>query len=146
MDLNKTSAGLKKYTGGCHCGVVRFEVEMDPNDGASRCNCSICTKIAQTGKIVKPDAFRLVSGKESLSEYRWGGNIATRFFCKHCGIHCYGAGHLAEVGGDFVSVNLNTVDGVDPHALPVVHWDGRHDNWQGGPRPTPWPIEATAKA
>jgi hypothetical protein len=145
METTKTSGGSKTYAGGCHCGVVRFEVEMDPTEGAGRCNCSICTKVSQTGKIVKPHAFRLVSGKESLSEYRWGGNISTRFFCKHCGIHCYGAGHLAEVGGDFVSVNLNTVDGIDPSALTLMHWDGRHDNWQAGPRPTPWPIEA-AKA
>lgn len=23
-------------------------------------------------------------------------------------------------------------------------WDGRHDNWDGGPRATPWPIRAEA--
>jgi hypothetical protein len=24
--------------------------------------------------------------------------------------------------------------------VPVVHYDGRHDNWMSGTRPQPWPI------
>ena len=95
-----TETGSQKHAGGCHCGAVRFEVEIDLGKGAGRCNCSICTKTAVTGAIVKPHAFKLLSGEESLSTYQWGGNISTRFFCKHCGIHSFGKGHLAEVGGE----------------------------------------------
>jgi hypothetical protein len=135
-----SSSGAKKYAGSCHCGAVRFEVELDLGTGGSRCNCSICSKIAQTGSIVKPDAFTLRSGDASLSSYEWGGKISTRYFCKHCGIHCFGKGHLAAVGGDYVSVNLHCLDDVDPGELKVVYWDGRHDNWQAGPREAPWPI------
>jgi len=51
---------------------------------------------------------------------------------------------MAEVGGDYVSVNLNCLDDIDPSALAIVHWDGRHNNWQAGPRPTPWPISTGA--
>ena len=140
MDPNERASANKKYAGSCHCGAVRFEFEADPNAGAGRCNCSICTKIAQTGLIMKPASFVLLSGEASLTEYAWGAKISRRSFCKHCGVHCFGRGHLAEVGGDFVSVNLNCVDGIDPAALKVVYWDGRHDNWEAGPRPTPWPI------
>src|SRR3954469_11770321 len=131
----------KLHTGGCHCGAVRYQVLIDVSQGG-RCNCSICTKISQLGSNVKPDAFELLSGEESLSNYVWGHAIGRRSFCKHCGIHCFGAGHLAELGGDFVSINYNTLDDIDPHQLAVVHWDGRHDNWQAGPRPSPWPIFA----
>jgi hypothetical protein len=127
-----------KHTGGCHCGAVRFEVELEAVHGG-RCNCSICTKIAQTSAIVKPSAFRLLKGAESLSSYAWGAAISTRYFCKHCGVHCYGAGHLAEVGGDYVAANLNCLDHIDVSTIPVIHWDGRHNNWEGGPRSTPWP-------
>jgi hypothetical protein len=130
----------RRHAGGCHCGAVRYEVTVDASHGG-RCNCSICTKVAQLGAMVKPAAFRLVSGEESISKYVWGGKISTRHFCKHCGVHCFGAGHLAELGGDFVSVNLNTLDDIDPSDVEVVNWDGRHDNWQAGPRPTPWPIK-----
>ncbi len=129
-----------KHTGSCHCGAIRFEVELAADVVGSRCNCTVCTKIAPTGGVVKPAAFRLLGGEESLSAYEWGPKISRRFFCKHCGVHCFGRGHLAELGGDYVSVNLNCLDGVDPNRLKVIHWDGRHNNWQAGPRETPWPI------
>ena len=128
--------------GSCHCGAVKFSVELEPGFQAGRCNCSICMKIAQTGVIVKPSAFTLLEGEESLGRYVWGHKISTRHFCKHCGIHCFGAGHLAEIGGDFVSPNLNCLDDFDVNSLSLVHWDGRHDNWEGGPRSTPWPLDA----
>jgi hypothetical protein len=133
--------GVRKHGGSCHCGAVRFEVEIDAGKG-SRCNCSICTKLGPTGAIAKPDAFRVLAGEADLSSYAWGAKVSQRFFCKHCGVYCFGRGHLDVLGGDFVSVNLNTLDDIDPGDVKVVHWDGRHDNWQAGPRSTPWPIAA----
>ena len=126
--------------GTCHCGAVRFEVAIDLGKGGSRCNCSVCTKISPTSGFAKPDAFRLLAGEENLAEYVWGGKISLRFFCKTCGVHCFARGHLAELGGDYVSVNLNTLEGVELAELTVAYWDGRHNNWQEGPRSTPWPI------
>jgi hypothetical protein len=115
-------------------------VEADPSQGGSRCNCSVCTKLGAFGAIVKPDSFRLLTAEAELGVYEWGAKISKRFFCKACGTHCFGRGHLAEVGGDFVSFSYNVVDGLELSELPVVYWDGRHDNWQAGPAPTPWPI------
>jgi hypothetical protein len=132
------------HTGGCHCGAVRFEVALEPGFKGSKCNCSICAKTAVVGAIVKPNAFRLLSGEDALGGYHWGAKISTRHFCKHCGIQCFGAGHLEAIGGDFVSVNLNTLDDFDVNELELVHWDGRHDNWMSGPRSTPWPLLAKA--
>ncbi len=129
-----------KHPGSCHCGAVRFEVELDVSSGGSRCNCSICLKLGGFAAIVKPEAFRLLGGQESLSEYAWGAKIGRRVVCTHCGVSCFAPGHLAEVGGDYVSVNLNALDDIDPNELPAVHWDGRHDNWQSGPRKEPWPV------
>jgi hypothetical protein len=134
-------SAAKKHTGGCHCGAVRYEVHVDPATGA-RCNCTICTKTAVLGGFAKPEAIVLVAGAESLSEYEWGAKISRRFFCKHCGIHCFGRGHLKELGGDYVSVNFNTLDDFDPAGVKVVYWDGRHDNWQAGARSTAWPVQA----
>ncbi len=134
-----TSANVSKHQGSCHCGAVRFEVDVDPQT-ATRCNCSICAKGGSMGAMVKPAAFRLLSGKESLGSYVWGSKIGTRFFCKHCGVYCYGAGSLPELGGDFVSPNVNTLDDVDVAMISPKFWDGRHDNWAGGSREQPWPI------
>jgi hypothetical protein len=138
-------AGAKKYAGSCHCGAVRFEVEIDLGAGAGRCNCTICTKSAVTGGIVKPSAFALSTDEANLNVYEWGGKISRRFFCKQCGIHCFGRGHLAELGGDYVSVNLNCLDEIDVAELKLSYWDGRHDNWEGGPQKTPWPIFRAAR-
>ena len=134
----ETTANVRKHPGSCHCGDVRFEVEIDATS-ASKCNCTICTKVAGTGGVVKPDAFRLLTDESKLGTYEWGGRTATRFFCKRCGIHCFGRGHLEQLGGAYVSVNLNCIDDIDLREVSLVHWDGRHDNWQAGPRPEPWP-------
>jgi len=143
MNTEKThetspASGPQVHTGGCHCGAVRYQVSIDVAQGA-RCNCSICNKVSQLGAIVKPDAFQLLAGRDSITEYAFGP-VSRRSFCKRCGIHCFGAGHLEQLGGDFVSVNLNTLDDVDPLDVKVIYWDGRHNNWQAGPRDQPWRI------
>jgi hypothetical protein len=138
-DKATTGAAAKKHLGGCHCGAVRFEVECDTSAG-TMCNCSICQKLGMVTTNVKPAAFALTKGRESLSEYQWGSRIGTRFFCKHCGVSCFGTGHLAQIGGDFVSVNFNALDGFDPLDAKITHWDGRHNNWQAGTRNSPWRI------
>jgi hypothetical protein len=127
------------HKGSCHCGAVRFEADVEATKG-SRCNCSICTKVNMTGAILKPAAFRLVAGEQALSTYEWGHHISKRFFCAKCGVYCFAKGHLVELGGDYVSINLQALDDIDPGLLEIGHWDGRHDNWQGGMRGTPWPI------
>lgn len=139
--MTTTSSTPRTHAGGCHCGAVRFEVELDATTG-TMCNCTVCTKIASVGAIVKPAAFRLVSGEDSLSTYEWGGRTAQRKFCKHCGVHCFGYGHLDVLGGDYVSINLNTLDDFDLSQVQLSYWDGRHNNWMAGQRPTPWPISA----
>lgn len=127
------------HRGSCHCGAVRFQVDVDAGKG-SRCNCSVCAKIGATGSIVKPDAFAVLAGEDSLGTYEWGHKISKRYFCRHCGIHCFARGHLAELGGDYVSVNLNCLDDAELADVTVTYWDGRHDNWQAGTRSTPWPM------
>jgi hypothetical protein len=132
-----------KHPGSCHCGAVKYEVEFDLDAPASRCNCSICSRLGATTSVVKPDAFRLLAGEDSLTRYEWGGRTAQRYFCKVCGITCFLRGYLDVLGGDYVSFVVNTLDDVDPNALKVQHWDGRHNNWMAGARDTPWPIFAS---
>jgi hypothetical protein len=135
----ESSVEPKKHPGSCHCGAVRFEVEVDTRAG-SQCNCSVCTKVGATGGIVKPDAFKLLQGESELSAYEWGGKTAKRYFCKHCGITCFSRGDLPEVGGAYVSINFNALDDVELRDVSLTYWDGRHNNWEAGPRAKPWPI------
>ena len=133
---------ITKHLGTCHCGAVRFAVALDLDRGASRCNCSICTKIAATAAFAKPDAFTLLSDDAALGVYEWGGKISRRYFCKACGVHCFARGDLPELGGAYISVNVNVLEDVDPATIAVTYWDGRHNNWEAGPRPMPWPVHA----
>jgi hypothetical protein len=134
----------KKHVGSCHCGAVRFEADIAPDARVSRCNCTICRRTAVASTVVKPAAFRLLSGEGKLGSYEWGGRIAKRFFCTVCGVQCFANGHLEQLGGDYVSVNVNCFDDWEIDEAKVVYWDGRHDNWQAGPRGTPWPVATAA--
>ncbi|NMO15767.1 GFA family protein [Pyxidicoccus fallax] len=133
-------SNVKTYAGSCHCGAVRFEAELDLTGPMNRCNCTICTKMGGAGLTIKPSAFRLVSGEEHLGRYAVGDSPNYRSFCKRCGVQCYGAGDVPQLGGAFASVNINTLDGIDPSKLTYQYWDGRHDNWMAGARSTPWPV------
>lgn len=138
-------SNLSKHHGSCICGDVHFEALVDASKG-SRCNCSVCTKLGTTGSVIKPDAFTLLSDESKLAAHSRMPEIALRYFCARCHTYCFSKGHLAEVGGDFVSVNLNCIDDFDLSLADLVYWDGRHDNWQAGTRPRPWPVRAAAPA
>ncbi len=125
------------HQGSCHCGAIRFTATVDLST-VTKCNCTVCTKLAMLGCLAKPDDVVLTAGEPAY--YEWGGKVAKRYFCRNCGTHCFGKGYLEEIGGAFASVNVNTLDDVDPHTMSPIHWDGRHNNWEAGPRPTPWPI------
>jgi hypothetical protein len=128
-----------RHLGGCNCGDVRYEVSVDAG-AATSCNCSICTRLGLLGAIVKPDAFKLLTAQSKLTSYSRAPEIANRYFCARCHVCCFGKGNLPQLGGDFVSINMNTLDDFDPSTVRIAYWDGRHDNWGSGTRPSPWPV------
>lgn len=129
----------KAYHGSCHCGRVRYEADIDLEAGTSRCNCSICTKQRAWNTTVKPQDFRLLSGKDDLADYQFGSKQGHHRFCKTCGIAAFGDGYVEAIGGAFVSINVACLDDLTPEdlaRLSVQYMDGRHDNWFNRPKVT----------
>jgi hypothetical protein len=130
---------MKHYTGSCHCGAVCFEADIDLMAGTTKCNCTLSTKIRSWVVIVKPDAFKLVAGSDSLTDYQWGAKTIHFLFCKTCGVRPFGKGHRDALGGDFYAVSVASLDNVDPAELsqvPVRFVDGRNNDWQSPPEHT----------
>ncbi|TNF29724.1 MAG: GFA family protein [Deltaproteobacteria bacterium] len=112
----------KTYAGGCHCGKVRYEVEMDL-ESVVMCNCSMCAKRNWKLAFVPADAFTLHSGTHALTEYRFNTGHIAHLFCATCGVASFSRG-LGADGKEMVSVNVCCLDGVDHDALPVHRYDG----------------------
>jgi hypothetical protein len=134
----------KKYTGSCHCGAVRYEADIDLSNGTVRCNCSVCTKARAWFTFVGEEQFRLRSGEDALSDYRWTppgrpAPFLTYRFCRHCGVRIYGTGEADFMGGRFFALAVATLDDVDPDELaaaPMKFIDGRHDRIDQAPADT----------
>lgn len=114
----------KTYTGGCHCGRVRFRVTAEMAR-VSVCNCSICTKKGFWHWMVPPESFELLSGADDISSYRFNTGTAQHQFCRHCGIHSF---YVPRSDPDKIDVNVRCLDGVDLDEVShrLAHFDGQH--------------------
>jgi hypothetical protein len=112
-------------SGGCHCGAVRFEALAARKAEILDCNCSICAMAGFRHLIIPHEDFRLVSGPETLTSYRFGTGAAEHLFCSRCGIKSF---YQPRSHPQAWSVNFNALD--NPGLLEPVFrfFDGR--NWE----------------
>jgi len=113
-----------KYAGSCHCGAVTFEVEAPESVELERCNCSICTKSGYLHLIVPGSRFRLLSGWEAITTYRFNSGVAEHSFCRVCGIKPF---YTPRSNPDGVDVNFNCLD-IRPASVTITDFDGQ--NWE----------------
>ena len=129
----------RTYTGSCHCGAVRYEVDLDLSEGTIKCNCSICSKARSWLAAVPPTAVRLLAGGGDLSEYRFNKRRIHHLFCKHCGVRPFAWGEESTPRGRFYAVNIACLDDASDEELasaPVTYVNGRHDDFRSPPAET----------
>jgi hypothetical protein len=113
----------KNYSGGCHCGQVRYDVTADLATVVD-CNCSICQKRGALWTFVTDDNFALRAGGENLADYQFGKRSIHHLFCPSCGVGSFSRGE-APNGQEMIAVNVRCLDDVDIAALTVKPFDGR---------------------
>jgi len=110
------------YQGSCHCGAVRYTVEMDAPTKAYACNCSICSRAGWLLAFVPRSKFS-VTGEDSLTDYQFQKKRTHHQFCKVCGVRSFSHG-TSEKGEETIAINLRCVADVDWTKLPVETFDG----------------------
>ena len=100
---------VRTMTGGCHCGAVRYRVEVPDPLRASRCNCTICAMKGAAMVYVPLAALEVTHGADSAACYRFNTMTAQHHFCPRCGIHLF---HQTRSDPDKYAVNAATLDGV----------------------------------
>lgn len=111
---------MKTYTGGCHCGAVRFEVETDLAKVIS-CNCSHCHMKGLILNFVDIDKFKLLSGEENLTEYNFNKKAIRHLICRTCGVESFAQG----VTFPKASINVRCLDGVELETLTIEPYNGK---------------------
>ena len=95
-----------KVDGGCHCGHIRFEAEIDPA-WVVLCHCTDCQTLSGSAfrTVVPTNAgtFRLLSGTPRVYvKVGDSGNKREQTFCPDCGTPIYSA----PVGNELKVVGL----------------------------------------
>jgi hypothetical protein len=111
------------HTGSCHCGAVRYKVEVDLSNPIT-CNCSYCSRRGSILAFTPVDRFELEQGEDSLTEYRFNTNRIEHLFCSTCGMESFARG-TAPNGAQMVAVNVRCLEDVDPDGLTLTKVDGR---------------------
>ena len=116
-------AEAKTYTGGCHCGHVRYDLTADLTQ-VLNCNCSICTKRGALWTFVPAEKFALRAGEDVLADSQFGKKAIHHLFCPQCGVGSFSRGKGPD-GKEVIAVNVRCLDDVDLAALKTTPFDGK---------------------
>jgi hypothetical protein len=116
---------LTRREGGCHCGAVRFAVDLPDSVEVENCNCSICAMSGNMAIIVPERRFRLLRGEEHLRRYTFHTGVAQHLFCGRCGVKSY---YIPRSNPDGVAVTYRCIDDWRTLRATIHDFDGV--NWE----------------
>lgn len=115
---------IQKHFGGCHCGRVRFEVNVDLTQPAIVCNCSICGKTGTMLRFVPEGDFTLLQGNDVLTDYQFNSKSIHHLFCSTCGIRSFARG-VDPKGHRMAAINVRCLDDIELDRVPTTFYDGK---------------------
>jgi hypothetical protein len=113
----------KAYSGGCHCGKVRYRANLDLSKELVTCNCSMCKRMGSILAFAPASEFTLESGEDVLTDYQFNKKSIHHVFCSTCGIRSFARGKMPD-GKPMCAINVRCLDGVDPNSLKTKQHDG----------------------
>ncbi len=113
------------HRGGCHCGLIKYEVLAPSRIKVNQCNCSICSKSGYLGLIVRKERFKLLCGEEHLLTYTFNTGVAKHLFCARCGIKSF---YIPRSHPDGYNVNARCLDPATIENMEINPVDGQ--NWE----------------
>ena len=120
-----------RIDGGCHCGLIVYRAEADP-EAAGICHCTDCQVLSATAfrtLIMVPDKdFTLVSGEPKIY-VKTGDSGAKRIqaFCPECGSAIYATS--PGDGPKVYNIRLGTVRQRDRLPPKIQFWTRSAQNW-----------------
>jgi hypothetical protein len=112
---------MTRYTGSCHCGAIRFEIDTELTE-LTMCDCSLCSKKNALMCTAHENDFKLVAGEDKLSVYTWNSGVARHFFCSVCGIYPF---HKKRSMPDHFGINARCLDNFDITSVPLRQAEGK---------------------
>ena len=117
----------KRASGSCHCGRVKFEIQVGSQVVVHHCDCSICELTGFVHLIVPAGDFKLLCGESELSEYQFNTGTARHLFCKVCGVKSF---YVPRSNPDGYSINLRCLQLPESVSITEESVDGK--NWEQG--------------
>ena len=99
-----------RVTGGCHCGALRYEADIDPQK-VGVCHCTDCQRLTGSAFSVflpVPREHFLLSGEPRIYvKTAESGNRRAQAFCATCGTRVYAS---AEKNPEVFNLRVGTID------------------------------------
>ena len=123
-----------KIEGGCHCGRITYEADVEP-EGSRICHCTDCQTIGGSAfRMVVPsvkDSFRVTAGELKVYvKIAESGNPRVQAFCGDCGTHIY-ASNTGD-GPKVYNIRTGTVRQRDQLAPRFHIWYRSAQPWLAG--------------
>jgi hypothetical protein len=115
---------MATHKGGCHCGAVRYTVDIDLSKPVTQCNCSICGRTGTLLSFVPSESFALQQGEESLTDYQFNQKHIHHLFCKVCGVRSFARGK-GPGGAPMIAINARCLDDFQLNAVTIRDYDGK---------------------